>query len=124
MATTMVCCPPWTCPRWSSAAVVYIEIVDGMAKIATKRMEQDGRSVTLAMSDDVKQAFAEKGITRDYGLVVSTSTKEHGGLLEAIITAFVSFYRDNHNPPKEREKRVNVEQALNDYERQLEGLKK
>ena len=120
----MVCCPKWLCPRWYSGVVASITLLeDGRVRIANNSLEREGKSVVFDATEDVRNVFLEEGISSDYGFVTVKSKVPDGNTPEdALVVSFVSFYRKNHNPDHEIEKRVKPAAALKEYDRLFDEL--
>ncbi len=118
----MACCPLFICPRWHSAVLGSITVLEnGKVRIANNEFEKKNMFVDIDATPDVIQMFKDEKATHDYGIIVVKSKVKDGQTKEdAIVIAFVSFYRDDHKPESDVGKRQSAEKALHEYDRLFE----
>jgi hypothetical protein len=122
----MACCPKLLCPRWYSGFLGFIKMSDKVSEnkkvlVANTRFEKEGKFIPLEATDELIQMFKDEKVDHDYGIIILKSKIPEGKTKEdALVVAFLSFYRQDHNPDHDILKRVSLEKGFKEYDRLFE----
>ena len=99
-------------------ALVLPDPKDNMAHIVTYELEQQGRYLECAISDQVRTLFEKARVTQDYGLII-LQPGEDDRLKNSTVLDFISFHR---HPTRYTPRPTGSRYGISDYTKQFEKM--